>query len=744
MNNPTFRAVLVLALLLASSISYATTTAKLVPALGWDIKKQGGFPVSITSDPAGDIWVGTEGNGIWEYNPARKTWTQFTTADGLGDDCVYALAVDNQHRIWAGHLNHGVSVYNGDKWKNYGILDGPLGDRVFAITVSPKDDDVWIATDMGLARYSEKRADWDYYTRASGLPSDQIQSIAFDSNGNLYAATQCNGIASPDDDYKKWTPLTAPPTPPTRPMGEGLASNSINHITSLPLAGESKANIAILTNNGLSILDSISHLIFVRGMDWRDHARVPVPPGDDTGLHRPIEDWVTAIGSDLRSVWLGYRKHGVELLGEGSDRVTIRANVDKESVIIRDMLIQHGQPPLFVAYDGTSGGLLTLDSAPHYSAPASTVTAAGSPPPLPVPAPAPVLDDAKALAAQVGRFTQQIAPGEACYVADDWRTQGDWIGRYGSAYAKLCGIRGSGDQDYDLEPGYDVTLQTGPHFQANYNDTSDDNHGDITSYIGKDTSDDLRSLYEPTIGHRRDAEDSDGSFEPTRYPESYLGPDLWVKVRVPDGFHCLSLYFLNYDAHSPGGNKYRDFDVQVLPDLGKDSLQQAAIESGTAALARTRVTDFWGGVYKQFIVAGPASYVVAIGRNRSFCTKLQGVFIDHFPDSPDNRGKLPGFDSAPYVPPQIPAGYNAPPLVGAAIDLWSQLDDALPLRGVIPLQMPFRIWCYRAAVVGNAPPAILENWRWDISIWTPDDRKRFDAAIKAAHDALPVTQPPVP
>ncbi len=67
-----------------------------------------------------------------------KAWTQFTTKDGLGDDCAYALAFDQQGRLWAGHLNHGVSVYNGVKWQNYGLIDGPLGDRVFAIAVSPR------------------------------------------------------------------------------------------------------------------------------------------------------------------------------------------------------------------------------------------------------------------------------------------------------------------------------------------------------------------------------------------------------------------------------------------------------------------------------------------------------------------------------------------------------------------------------------------------------------------------------
>ena len=64
------------------------------------------------------------------------------------------------------------------------------------------------------------------------------------------------------------------------------------------------------------------------------------------------------------------------------------------------------------------------------------------------------------------------------------------------------------------------------------------------------------------------------------------------------------------------------------------------------------------------------------------------------------------------------------------------MDDGLVLRGAIPLQMPLRIWCYRAAVTGGAPAAILEHWRWEISIWTPEDRKKFDDAMKAAYETI--------
>ena len=81
----------------------------------WETYPQPGpFIMALARDGSGNVWAGTEGNGVWQFIPYVITnqWKQFTTKDGLGDDYAYSVAVDQQGRIWAGHLNHGVSVYS--------------------------------------------------------------------------------------------------------------------------------------------------------------------------------------------------------------------------------------------------------------------------------------------------------------------------------------------------------------------------------------------------------------------------------------------------------------------------------------------------------------------------------------------------------------------------------------------------------------------------------------------------------
>ena len=154
------------------------------------------FIVSLIPDGGGNgAWVGTEDHGVYHYDgnaEADKQWKQYKNEPG--DPNGYALALDKQGRLWVGTLNHGVSVFNGETWKTYDVIDGPLGERIFDIQVCSVDGDVWIASSGGITRYRTKTDSWKHYTRACGLPEDQASSLAFLRNGDLIIGTQCHGL----------------------------------------------------------------------------------------------------------------------------------------------------------------------------------------------------------------------------------------------------------------------------------------------------------------------------------------------------------------------------------------------------------------------------------------------------------------------------------------------------------------------------------------------------------------------
>ncbi len=106
------------------------------------------------------LWVGTEDASLWRLDLAAdptqpSSWKQFPTADTKTDN-IYGLAQDAAGRLWVGTQNQGVSVYNGKKWQNYGVIDGPIGEHVFSIAADPDParGTVWIATDHGLTSWT--------------------------------------------------------------------------------------------------------------------------------------------------------------------------------------------------------------------------------------------------------------------------------------------------------------------------------------------------------------------------------------------------------------------------------------------------------------------------------------------------------------------------------------------------------------------------------------------------------------
>lgn len=84
------RAISSLALLLACA---ASAFADVTP---WDVGAQGRFITSLCRDTRGNVWIGTEDQGVWRLDPSApkdKQYTHFATKDGLGSDDVGSVLI---------------------------------------------------------------------------------------------------------------------------------------------------------------------------------------------------------------------------------------------------------------------------------------------------------------------------------------------------------------------------------------------------------------------------------------------------------------------------------------------------------------------------------------------------------------------------------------------------------------------------------------------------------------------------
>lgn len=66
---------------------------------------------TITDDPQGNLWIGTIDAGIWRWD--GRTFTNYTTKDGLGSDAIWTIYRDKNDRLWFGTDGSGVYTFDG-------------------------------------------------------------------------------------------------------------------------------------------------------------------------------------------------------------------------------------------------------------------------------------------------------------------------------------------------------------------------------------------------------------------------------------------------------------------------------------------------------------------------------------------------------------------------------------------------------------------------------------------------------
>ncbi len=115
----------------------------------------------------------------------RFRFENFTTAEGLPDNHVYAVLVDGD-RIWAG-TDNGLGVYQDGKWKTYSTKDGLAHRAVLSLALDKRTGDLWAGTMGGLSRISGGRI-VSYTQLNSGLSNDVVYGVSVEGE-NVWVAT---------------------------------------------------------------------------------------------------------------------------------------------------------------------------------------------------------------------------------------------------------------------------------------------------------------------------------------------------------------------------------------------------------------------------------------------------------------------------------------------------------------------------------------------------------------------------
>lgn len=150
-------------------------------------------------------------------------WQQFTTADGLPNNHIFAVKADGP-RIWIGTEN-GLARYDKrtGKFKSWQEKDGLPWRVVSSIDIDPKTGDVWLGLfGGGLARFSGGRFD-HFHQLNSGLVNDVVYGVAVEHD-NIWAATTA-GASRYNTVTREWTIYTEKNAPMEEIWNYGVSYN---------------------------------------------------------------------------------------------------------------------------------------------------------------------------------------------------------------------------------------------------------------------------------------------------------------------------------------------------------------------------------------------------------------------------------------------------------------------------------------------------------------------------------------
>jgi len=138
---------------------------------------------AIYRDHKGHMWVGTDGNGLFEYDTTGHNIKQYSTHDGLPSDQIRTMLVDRRGTLWIGTHGGGLAKYENDRFAVYSTSDGLAGTRVNA---SYEDDDgaLWFATRNGLSRLKDGK--FVNFTTENGLLVSFVYAMLDDGMGNFW------------------------------------------------------------------------------------------------------------------------------------------------------------------------------------------------------------------------------------------------------------------------------------------------------------------------------------------------------------------------------------------------------------------------------------------------------------------------------------------------------------------------------------------------------------------------------
>jgi signal transduction histidine kinase/ligand-binding sensor domain-containing protein len=167
------------------------------------IGRNTGTVTSMFFDSAGDLWVGTGGQGVFHYRDSLEAahFTFENTAGALRSNFVYSVFVDREGVVWLG-TDRGVCRYDPRSPQSQTVSNHPESNFVRVLFQSA-DGRWWCGTNRGLFVREPHSSEWQSVPE---MAARTIHAIAQDSTGRLLIGTAGGFYAGTSGSYP-FTPI---------------------------------------------------------------------------------------------------------------------------------------------------------------------------------------------------------------------------------------------------------------------------------------------------------------------------------------------------------------------------------------------------------------------------------------------------------------------------------------------------------------------------------------------------------
>lgn len=169
----------------------------------------------LFEDSKGNIWAGTNGDGITVLNNDRviARYSPLPAGNGAAalpiNGYIRAIAEDAGGNIWIGTHGGGIAVFEPatGKWTIYTQENSQLPGNKIQCLHRDRKGKMWIGTFSGLAAFEAGKHLFTPYSEKDGLQNSMVYQIVEDATGRLWLSTN-TGITQFDTDTKRFRNFT--------------------------------------------------------------------------------------------------------------------------------------------------------------------------------------------------------------------------------------------------------------------------------------------------------------------------------------------------------------------------------------------------------------------------------------------------------------------------------------------------------------------------------------------------------